>query len=93
MVALTPTEMLDIPKFFEGISEDTPIQPVMVPAEDDDRGGFHLILRGENINVMVYDRGRPAWFGDFRDAKFLLIHGFVREVITEGATVILRGYF
>lgn len=92
MVALTPTEIVDIPRFFEGLSQDAEIQPVMIPATGD-RRGFHLILRGGTMNVMVYDRGEPAWFSDLGDAKFLLVHGYVREVITEEACVTIRGYF
>jgi hypothetical protein len=42
---------------------------------------------------MVYDRGVPAWFSDLGDAKFLLSHGYVREVITDEAKVTVEGYF
>lgn len=93
MVATIPTEISDIPRFFNGLSPTALIEPVMVPAKGDRRGGFHLILKGENYAVMVYDRGVPAWFSDLGDARFLLSHGYVREVITDEAKVTVEGYF
>ena len=93
MTIAMPTEIVDIPQFFERLSQESVFQPVLLPADSDDRGGFNLLLRGEQKEILVYDRGQPAWFSDLGAAKFLLVHGYVREVLTVEALVEIRGYF
>ncbi len=94
MVPTIPTEISDIPRFFNGRPDGSSIEPSMIPAVGGDRpGGFFLILKCEGFEVLVYERGAPAWFSDLGAAKFLLVHGFVRDLITEEARVTMRGYF
>jgi hypothetical protein len=92
MIPTDFAEIDDLPGFFKRVSKSETLRPILISAKGI-RGGFHLILEGEENTVMVSDRGRPAWFGGVRDIIPILTDAYTLEAIADEAVVDLTGCF